>query len=147
MNKLDVALKLLRLLNERKTIDSKIVARELDVSLRTAQRYLIELSILPCVSNKDNNHTYCLNSGYQWNDAIVNARIPDRQDPAQAARLTAAGLGKSICSVCGNDGTTPGKAADMNIFPNSKQVSNMIQIDRLTDLISKRLKNGRCSFP
>ena len=49
MNKLDTALRLLRLLNERRCIDSRAVADELNVSMRTAQRYLLELSGLPCV--------------------------------------------------------------------------------------------------
>ncbi len=43
MNKpamMDWALRLLRLLNERKVLNSRIVAEEFDVNIRTAQRYL-----------------------------------------------------------------------------------------------------------
>ncbi len=47
MNKLEVAIKLLRLLNERKSITSKMIADEFNVSVRTAQRYIRELSVLP----------------------------------------------------------------------------------------------------
>jgi len=46
MNKLYTALSLIKLLNENKKIDSKKVSEELGVSIRTAQRYLLELSIL-----------------------------------------------------------------------------------------------------
>ena len=52
MNKpamMDWALRLLRLLNERKVLNSRIVAEEFDVNIRTAQRYLLYLSDLPCV--------------------------------------------------------------------------------------------------
>jgi predicted DNA-binding transcriptional regulator YafY len=52
MNKpamMDWALRLLRLLNEKKVLTSRVVAEEFDVNIRTAQRYLLYLSDLPCV--------------------------------------------------------------------------------------------------
>ncbi len=72
MNKLEVALKLFHLLNERKKINSKIVADELNVSLRTAQRYLLELSILPCVCIHEDKRTYSLNDGYRLKGGLAS---------------------------------------------------------------------------
>ena len=63
MNKpamMDWALRLLRLLNERKVLNSRIVAEEFDVNIRTAQRYLLYLSDLPCVVVDEEQHTYSL---------------------------------------------------------------------------------------
>jgi hypothetical protein len=67
MNKpamMDWALRLLRLLNERKVLNSRIVAEEFDVNIRTAQRYLLYLSDLPCVVVDEEKHTYTLTSDY-----------------------------------------------------------------------------------
>ena len=58
MSKLDVAIRLLQILNERKSINSRIIAEEFDVSLRTAQRYIKELSSLPCFVNHENGSSY-----------------------------------------------------------------------------------------
>ena len=73
MNKLEVAIKLLQLINERKTINSGIIAEELKVSIRTAQRYLRELSALPCIGIKDNSRDYELYPDYKFKDAVLNS--------------------------------------------------------------------------
>ncbi len=76
MNKpamMDCALRLLRLLNERKSLTSAIVAEEFDVCIRTAQRYLLYLAALPCVSVDEEKHTYSLISDYVINDKIYKA--------------------------------------------------------------------------
>jgi sulfur relay (sulfurtransferase) complex TusBCD TusD component (DsrE family) len=147
MNKLDVALKLLQLLNERKTIDSKIVAHELSVSLRTAQRYLMELSILPCVSNEHNNHTYSLNSDYLLNGALIHAHKSDNDSFLKPKYPQKQDLSKSICLVCGNNRGFSDSITNINILSNSINTSNINKIDKLAAIITKRLKNGRCSFP
>src|SRR3990172_9319421 len=54
---MDWALRLLRLLNERKVLTSRIVADEFGGNIRTAQRYLLYLSHLPCGSNDEEGHT------------------------------------------------------------------------------------------
>jgi hypothetical protein len=75
MNKpamMDWALRLLRLLNERKVLNSRIVAEEFDVNIRTAQRYLLYLSDLPCVVVDEEKHTYSLTSDYVITDKILN---------------------------------------------------------------------------
>ena len=75
MNKpamMDWALRLLRLLNERKVLTSRIVAEEFDVNIRTAQRYLLYLSDLPCVVVDEEKHTYTLTSDYVITDKILN---------------------------------------------------------------------------
>jgi predicted DNA-binding transcriptional regulator YafY len=76
MNKpamMDCALRLLRLLNERKVLTSATVAEEFDVSIRTAQRYLLYLGALPCVSVDEEKHTYSLVTDYVINDKIYKA--------------------------------------------------------------------------
>ncbi len=104
MNKLDVALKLLRLLNERKSIDSTLVADELNVSLRTAQRYLLDLSSLPCVVSDDRNHTYALSTEYRLNPALLGEERPQlfagevEQYVKEALRLK-----EILCLTCGNN--------------------------------------------
>ncbi len=80
MNKpamMDWALRLLRLLNERKVLNSRIVAEEFDVNIRTAQRYLLYLSDLPCVVVDEEKHTYTLTSDYVITDKILNTS-PER---------------------------------------------------------------------
>jgi len=69
---MDWALRLLRLLNERKTLTSRIVAEEFGVTIRTAQRYLLYLSALPCVIADEEKHTYSLTSDYVVSDKILN---------------------------------------------------------------------------
>ncbi|MHB8781879.1 MAG: helix-turn-helix transcriptional regulator [Desulfobacteria bacterium] len=75
MNKpamMDWALRLLRLLNEKKVLTSRIVEAEFNVNIRTAQRYLLYLSVLPCVVADEEKHTYTLTSDYVITDKILN---------------------------------------------------------------------------
>jgi DNA-binding IclR family transcriptional regulator len=103
MNKLEIALKLLRLLNERRCLDSRIVADELNVSLRTAQRYLFELSGLPCVITDEKAHTYCLNSEYPLKEALLVAvNSEDLHREIQKGVQAALALKEITCAVCGN---------------------------------------------
>jgi predicted DNA-binding transcriptional regulator YafY len=74
MNKLHVAVRLLQLLNERKSITTRIVADALQVHVRTAQRYLNDISVLPCVICDEEKHTYSLSAGYSINDSILNTQ-------------------------------------------------------------------------
>jgi len=69
---MDWALRLLRLLNERRVLTSRIVADEFGVNIRTAQRYLLYLSDLPCVITDEEKHTYSLTSDYLVSDKILN---------------------------------------------------------------------------
>ncbi|GAB4234289.1 MAG: hypothetical protein OHK0028_10390 [Deltaproteobacteria bacterium] len=69
---MDWALRLLRLLNEKKVLTSRIVAEEFNVNIRTAQRYLLYLSDLPCVVTDEEKHTYSLTSDYVITDKILN---------------------------------------------------------------------------
>jgi len=71
---MDWALRLLRLLNERKVITSAVVREEFGVSLRTAQRYLVYLSGLPCVTVDEKTHTYSLVSDYLIRDEILDTK-------------------------------------------------------------------------
>ncbi|MGA1847634.1 helix-turn-helix transcriptional regulator [Deferribacter abyssi] len=72
MNKLFTALRLIKLLNERKKINSKIVAEELEVSIRTAQRYLLELQILPGVIYDEKTKTYSLLDHYKFEGTLLS---------------------------------------------------------------------------
>jgi len=69
---MDWALRLLRLLNERRVLTSRIVADEFGVTLRTAQRYLLVLSDLPCVITDEKKHTYTMTADYIVSDRILN---------------------------------------------------------------------------
>lgn len=73
MNKLHIAIRLIQLLNENKRIDSKLVATRLEVSLRTAQRYLLDISAMPFVLYDEETFTYSLAGDYTLNDSLLNA--------------------------------------------------------------------------
>lgn len=72
MNKLYTALSLIKLLNENKKIDSKKVSDELGVSIRTAQRYLLELSILPGVIQNEKDNSYSLIDSYSFEGTFLS---------------------------------------------------------------------------
>lgn len=104
MNKLNVALHLLKLLNERKEIDSALVAGELGVSIRTAQRYLCDLSILPCVSFDEQNHKYSIVEEYPLKKALLDCTAPAIPPPPTGS--TVGGplyLRETVCRSCGGD--------------------------------------------
>lgn len=72
MNKLHIAIRLIQLLNENKRIDSKLVATRLEVSLRTAQRYLLDISAMPFVVYDEEKSSYSLAEDYTLNDSLLN---------------------------------------------------------------------------
>ena len=102
MNKLNVALNLLKLLNERKEIDSTLVADELNVSIRTAQRYLGDLSSMPCVSYNEQSHKYGLVEEYPLKKVLLNCT-----EPVISQSVTGAVVGGAlqlhgiVCKTCG----------------------------------------------
>ncbi len=147
MNKLDTALRLLRLLNERRCIDSRLVADELDVSLRTAQRYLLELSGLPCVIADENNHTYRVNADYPVKEAFLRSGGADDllrefQKGVQAA-LT---LKDVTCLKCGE---ARNGFLEPLLVPMRKEIprDNRQKLNLIVSLVRERLKGGKCGFP
>ena len=72
MDKLYTALNLIKLLNENKKINSSFVAEKLEVSKRTAQRYLQELSSLPGVIYDEKDYSYSLVDSYKFEDAFLS---------------------------------------------------------------------------
>lgn len=136
MNKLDVALKLLRLLNERKTLDSRTVANELNVSLRTAQRYLLDLSSLPCVITYEKEHTYSLATDYQIKDALCKTEYPFQKPHQDAIEIH-----KAICAVCGGGRNF----LDLPFVPVNSSIprSNRQKIEQLIFLVGRKLKEGK----
>ena len=147
MNKLDVALKLLRLLNERKALDSRIVAGELDVSLRTAQRYLLELSALPCVITDEMTHTYSLNPDYPLKKALV--RQPDPQPPAPEVQHRVdrdLKLSYLFCLNCGNARNCDPELS-LLLKSNGKDREVRHKVGHLLSLIRRRIKERKCVFP
>lgn len=71
MNKLYVALNLIRLLNENRTVTSAIVAEDMNISLRTAQRYLLEMSHLPGVCYDDARHCWYMTEKYGLSESYL----------------------------------------------------------------------------
>jgi predicted DNA-binding transcriptional regulator YafY len=144
MNKLHVALKLIHLLNERKSLNSRIVADELNVSLRTAQRYLNDLSVLPCVisSEKAQTNIFSLSNDYELKDALINAHGSEHVlRELTNSNKRAFESRDAICSVCGN---CRGKLVEMP-FIHGKD--NRQKINSLISIIRKQLLRGKCSFP
>lgn len=141
MNKLEVALKLFQLLNERREIDSKTVARELDVSLRTAQRYLSELATLPCVTNEENHRTYSLNGDYKLKDALKNGEGLQSDRDARMSWPPRANLSQTVCHLCCRARSHSGSAVCPAAV--NKGAGSLNEINKLTSIISKRLTTRR----
>ena len=143
MNKLDTALRLLKLLNERKVIDSRIVAEELHVSLRTAQRYLLDLSIMPCVIADEKNHTYQLTDDYALNKSL-NGEL-EREQNRNAGALNARTVRPSdlLCLLCNAN-------VQLTTYPlrtltgSGRSARNLLL--QLTELIRKNFGGAGCGF-
>lgn len=134
VDKLNIALKLIQLLNERKSINSKIVAEELHVSIRTAQRYLAELSMLPCVMNLNNNHTYTVNSEYKLSDVFSNGGTTQSRATKTSDHTGLTVIANGSCLLCSNVGT---RALNNRVF---SAASNLMLINRVAAMLEKRLK-------
>jgi len=101
MNKLHVALNLLKLLNERKYVNSAVVAGELNVSIRTAQRYLCDLSSLPCVSYDEQKHIFYLVPDYPLSKVLLNCMKPALPTPGSPEMDETLLLHTVVCKRCG----------------------------------------------
>ena len=146
MNKLNVALKLLRLLNERKSLDSRLVADELSVSLRTAQRYLLDLSSLPCVISDEREHTYCLASEYSIKDALLKAYPGETPLPEFVKNCPGAFVAsEAVCAICRS---TRSNLFGLPGFPNNGiPRDNRQRINRLASLIGRKLNEKKPGLP
>lgn len=140
MDKLNIALRLIQLLNERKSINSKYVAEEFNVSLRTAQRYLAELSMLPCVMNLNNNHTFAINPEYKLHDIISNGGKSESNQGQVASTGIITRLNTGTCLLCAS---TNKHVLNSHVISNS---NNLTMINRLASIIEKKLKLKKCSY-
>ena len=147
MNKLDVALKLFRLLNERKSIDSRTVADGLKVSLRTAQRYLLDLSGQPCVIADEKKHRYSLDPDYPLKNALF--RQPDPKQPIRNVQKEVQGASGPNYVFCLTCGQARNCIPELSLMLKSSGVTRDARqkFNRLVSLIIRKLKEGKCSFP
>jgi len=99
MNKLEVAIKLIQLLNERTTISAKVIAGELGVSIRTAQRYIRELSNLPCLVHQHNSTVYEIYPDYKFKEALLHSSFCDIIQRKMQLDATT-GIGDVFCLIC-----------------------------------------------
>jgi predicted transcriptional regulator len=133
MNKLEVAIKLLRLVNKRKTINSRIIAEEFSVSLRTAQRYLRELSNMLFIERIDNEGNFEIYSDLKIKEAVLNPKVCDlllKDLDQPAGELKASGL--AICNICGY--SAKGATHDLLTF-GSNDADNETKLIRLLTTI------------
>lgn len=148
MSKLDVALKLFRLLNERTSIDSRAVADDLKVSLRTAQRYLLDLSGQPCVITDEKKRIYSLDPEYPLKNALFSQPVPKPpiRNLQQEVHQGASGQTYIFCLMCGQ---TRNCFPEMSLMLKSAGVTRDARhtFNRLVSLIRRKLKEGKCSFP
>ena len=72
MNKLHIAIKLIKLMNEKKTVTTKQVAEELEVSQRTAQRYMSDMSYLPGICYDTEACHWFLTEKYELSDSYLS---------------------------------------------------------------------------
>jgi predicted DNA-binding transcriptional regulator YafY len=101
MNKLEVAIKLLQIINERKVINSRIIADELNVNIRTAQRYLRDLSALPCIGTKNKNRDYELYPDYKFKEAVLNSSLCEIILNKLNKNYKLSATNEVFCLVCG----------------------------------------------
>jgi HTH domain len=144
MNKLAVTIKLLQLINERKIINSKIIANELNVSLRTAQRYLQELSSLPCLVNQGNSSNYELYPDYKLKDALLNTSVCDIVSRKLTNYHKSTSMREVSCLICG---MSRDKIAQHIFLFNDNDVDNEKQFEQLATTIKDLLTSNQCSFP
>ncbi len=71
MNKLYVALELFKMLSENREIGTTMVAKQFEVSKRTAQRYLNEVASLPFIHYDEERYTYSLVDKNGFNGTIL----------------------------------------------------------------------------
>lgn len=71
MNKLYVALELFKMLSDNREIGTTMVAKEFEVSKRTAQRYLNEIANLPFIHFDEERYTYSLVDKNGFNGTIL----------------------------------------------------------------------------
>jgi len=143
LNKINVAVSLLQLLNERKKISSKLVSSELNVGIRTAQRYLVELSRMPCVIYDEVDRSYSLNPDYKLSEVLVNGQnhIADYI----STNIKAADSNQFMCLYCGGNRNYSNR---MGSSCNNKNLfSNKNMLDKLISTIKKSLNGKKCSFP
>jgi hypothetical protein len=132
MNKIEVAIKLLQLINERKIINSRIIAEELKVSIRTAQRYLRELSALPCIGNNDNNRDYELYPDYKIKEAVLNSNFCEIILNKFNKNFKSATANELYCLVCGY---TKGKILHSLLIFDDNHEENKLKINQLASTI------------
>ncbi len=144
MNKLEIAIRLLQLLNERKTITSKVIADEFQVSLRTAQRYIRELSSLPCFVNNEKRNCYELYPNYKLKDALLNTSACDILAKNLQNTHGAPGPGEVICLFCG---LAREKISQSLFVIEADDLNDESRFEQLMAHIRRELEAKRCSFP
>lgn len=143
MNKLEVAIKLLQLLNERKTITSKVIADELNVSVRTAQRYIQELSVLPCFVSHQDNNTYELYSDYKLKEALLNTSLCEILHNKVKIGNRPISTAEIACLVC----ESGHNKYDHSFFVfDVNDSDNMNKLEQLTRHIRKSLEAKKCGL-
>ncbi len=144
MNKLETAVKLLQILNERKVINSKVISKELNVSLRTAQRYLRELAALPCVINGTNNTDYEICADYKLKEALLNSSLCELVANKLVANLEPSSMNEVFCLLCG--GTRDKLAHSLFVFK-SDSPDLTEKLNQLVSSIRDMLSSRQCTFP
>lgn len=132
MNKLEVAIKLLQIINERKIINSRIIADELNVTIRTAQRYLRDLSLLPCIGSKNNNSDYELYPDYKLKEAVLNSSLCELIHNKLNINYKSSTTNEVICMVCGH---VNGKTIQSIFIFDDNDKDNKIKLKELTSTI------------
>ncbi len=143
MNKLEVAIKLLRLLNERKSITSKMIADEFDVSVRTAQRYIRELSVLPCFVNHHRKNSYELYPDYKLKEALLNTSLCEILHKKMQIDNRPINSAEIACLVCG---LSHEKYNHTLFVLDARDIDNEDKIERLIMHVRDRLKEKKCGM-
>lgn len=144
MNKLGVSLRLIQLLNERTCLDSKTVASALNVSIRTAQRYLLELSVLPCVIADERNFSYCMAPDYKIKEALL--RTGEALNATEIKNTEARGIkvDEAVCLMCGN---VRSNEKAKRLLQEVTGRDNRQAVRKLSSYMDRLAREKRCRFP
>jgi hypothetical protein len=143
MNKLEVAIKLLQMLNERKSVTTRVIADELHVSVRTAQRYIRELSVLPCFVNQPRDNSYELYPDYKLKEALLNTSLCEILHKKMQVDNRPVSPAEIACLVC-----EPGHDRyDHSFFVfDVRDIDNTSKLEELIRNIRERLNNKKCGL-
>jgi hypothetical protein len=115
----------------------------LDVSVRTAQRYLRELSALPCVITHDDNNNYEICPDYKLKEALLNSSFCEIVLRKLNKSNNASTIDEVYCVVCSK--TRDELSHSLLVFKD-KDLDDSYQFEQLNAAVKDMLRLKKDSF-